>query len=337
VAQQFRNQVRNRNQLAETTRFNLIIVSYGCLLRLVCSTALSIPVPALPAAPISTDHIYVLGDDSKGSSEPHSTAIAVGKKCVLACAHSLALIADASKRSTKSRQFLMYEDQYWIQPTISITQDGNCSDFGRIPIRLYKFHPDNDWALFVRDDGLEFSYFATIDTSPSMIPPNSLPNVRKPAVVLHCPVSLLNNFTDHVGEYMVNCNSKEDFRIQTVSSHHIYYDGGNLVRGSSGGGVHWIDSNLLFAMHTEVVNEAMFDEEEHKRDIAISPKQVTSEDYPYPEVALSASNQATKRQKTCESETIRSLSGGNQGQGRAIIVSRFKRLMHYIAVIESTP
>jgi len=34
-------------------------------------------------APISTDHIFVLGDDSSGESEPHSTAIVIGKKTVL--------------------------------------------------------------------------------------------------------------------------------------------------------------------------------------------------------------------------------------------------------------
>jgi len=290
--------------------------------------------PAPTAAPIATDHVYVLGDDSKGHSEPHSTAIAIGRKCVLGCAHSLALVADLSRRSSKSRQFLMYQERYWIQPTASISADGRCSDIGRIPIRLYKFHSDNDWALFVRDDGHEFTSFAV---TPSTIPPNALPNVRKPAIVLHCPVSLLNNFPERVGEYMVNCNSKEDFRIQSVSSHHIYHDGSNLVRGSSGGGVHWVESNLLFAMHTEVVNEAQFDEEEEKSEIAPTSKQVTSEDYPYPEIAPTTPTQPTKKPKSCDSETIRSLSGGNQGQGRAIIISRFKRLMHYVAEIESIP
>jgi hypothetical protein len=56
-------------------------------------------------APISTDHIFVLGDDSSGESELHSTAIVIGKKTVLACAHSLALASDSSKKSTKRKSF----------------------------------------------------------------------------------------------------------------------------------------------------------------------------------------------------------------------------------------
>lgn len=39
-----------------------------------------LPPPPPPPPPISTDHIFVLGDDSRGIGEPHSTAIAVGKK-----------------------------------------------------------------------------------------------------------------------------------------------------------------------------------------------------------------------------------------------------------------
>lgn len=283
-------------------------------------------------APILTDHIFVLGDDSKGFSEPHSTAIAVGKKAVLACAHSLALADDPSKRSTKRKSYFIYVEDYWIQPRVSIKSDGKWDDVGRIPIKLYKFHPDNDWALFVRVDGDEFTSFATIDSTPSTLPPNSLPNVRKPVALLHCPVSLLFNFTEQVGEYAVHCNSKEDFRIQTVSTHHIYYEGSSLVRGSSGGAVQWADSNLLFAMHCEVINEAKFDEDEENKEIADNPKLVKSEDDPYPSVTS-----PQKKQRTCESETIRSLSGGNQGQGRAIIVSQFKRLMHYITEIANLP
>lgn len=67
-----------------------------------------------------------------------------------------------------------------------------------------------------------------------------------------------------------------------------------------------------------------------KKEIADTPKLVKSEDDPYQQVM-----NPPKRQKSCESETIRSLSGGNQGQGRAIIVAKFKRLMHYLHEIES--
>jgi hypothetical protein len=73
--------------------------------------------------------------------------------------------------------------------------------------------------------------------------------------------------------------------IQSQSSHHIYYEGSSLVRGSSGGAVQWVDSNLLFAMHCEVINEAMFDAEDQSKGIADTPKLVKSEDDPYPQVA----------------------------------------------------
>jgi hypothetical protein len=47
--------------------------------------------------------IFVLGDDSSGESEPHITAIVIGKKTVLACTHSLALASDSSKKGTKRK------------------------------------------------------------------------------------------------------------------------------------------------------------------------------------------------------------------------------------------
>ena len=145
-------------------------------------------------------------------------------------------------------------------------------------------------------------------------------------------MSLLQNFTQKVGEYAVSCNRKLDCIIQSQSTHHIFYDGSNLVRGSSGGAVQCADSDLLFAMHCELINEAEFDEEvEESKEIAYSGKKVNSEDDPYPKVA-----NPPKRPKTCDSETMRSLSRGNQGQGRAIIVSQFKRLMHYLREIEES-
>lgn len=170
---------------------------------------------------------------------------------------------------------------------------------------------------------------ATIDVSPASIPPTSLLNVRRPAVILHCPVSLLKNFPDYAGEYVVHCNMKENVTIQTVSSHHIYYDADSLMRGSSDGAVHWADSNLLFGMHCEDVNDSDYfmNEDVEGRVIAVSDKQVCSDDYPV--------EQPAKRLKSCDSETIRSLSGGNEGHGHAIIISRLKRLMNYITGKES--
>lgn len=282
--------------------------------------------------PISTDHIFILGDDSTGNSIPNSTAIAIGKRTVLTCAHSLVVVEDPSKRSTRNLSYLSYVEDYWIQSNVYIDSHGNVNNDGRISLKLYKFHADNDWALLERADGQEFSSFISIDTSPSDISLNAIPNVRRPFVLLHCPVSLLSNFTSQVGAYSVHCNFKEDFRIQGGSSHHIYYEGSNLVRGSSGGAIQWTDTKELFAMHCELINEAQFDEdeEERKKIIAVTPKQVTSEDDPYQKL-----DNPPKKQKSCDSETLRSICGGNQGQGSAIIISRFKRLMHYYQELES--
>lgn len=287
-------------------------------------------VPQANLTPISTDHIFVLGDDSSGNSIPHSTAIAIGKRTVLTCAHSLVLTADPSKRSTRKLSYFCYVEEYWIQSSVSIDSHGNVNHDGRIPLKLYKFNVDNDWALLERADGQEFTSFISIDTSPSGISLNTIPNVRRPFVLLHCPVSLLSNFTEQVGAYSVHCNFKEGFRIQGGSSHHIYYEGSNLVRGSSGGAIQWTDTNELFAMHFEVINEAEFDVDEVEKNIAVTAKQVTSEDDPYQKVA-----NPPKKQKSCDSETLRSISGGNQGQGSAIIISRFKRLMHHYNELES--
>jgi hypothetical protein len=274
----------------------------------------------------------VLGDDSEGSSKPRSTAIAVGKRTVLACAHSLNMAPDPKKRC-KQPPFVYVED-YWIQPRVSICSTGAWSNDDRISIRLYKFHPDHDWALFERTDGKEFSNYARIDTTPSSLPANVLPNLSRPMVLLHCPVkSLLKNYPTRVGEYATGCNRKNCV-IQSQSAHHIYYDGGNLVGGSSGGAVQWADTNELFAMHCGYSTEVEMDEEEITGVMTSTSKLVKSEDQTYEEVTTDIP--LTKKPRTCGSKTVRSLVGGNQGQGRAVIVSQCKKLMFYLNQIESS-
>ncbi len=179
-----------------------------------------------------------------------------------------------------------------------------------------------------------FWNFAEIDVEVAVLPPRTPLNVRRPITLLHCPVSLLRNFEDRVGEYTLNCYVREDVRIQSQSSHHLYYDGTGLVRGSSGGAIHWLTNKKLVAMHCEILNEAVFDEDEEvPKEIAQTKKRVGSEDDPFP--AANVAGPPKKKQKTCDSETIRSISCGNQGQGRAIILAKFKKLMHYISEIES--
>lgn len=235
----------------------------------------------------SFDHIYVLGDDSEGGrSVAHSTAIAVGRKTILACAHSLKLVDNPSKRAPGNKVSLKYEENYWIQPYVTVT-DGSIRNNGRIPIQLYKFYPYNDWALFQRTDGLEFTIFAEIDNEPADLPPRTMLNVRRPIVLLHCPVSLLRKFEGRRGEHTVNCNINEDVIVQAQSSHHLYYNRSNLVEGSLGGAIHWLENNKLVAMHCELVNEALFDEDDKlPKEIAATPKQVNREDVTYPATTI---------------------------------------------------
>lgn len=243
----------------------------------------------------------------------------------MACAHSIAAIPDPT-----SRRRHVYVEDYWIQHRVSIGSDGQMVSDGRIPLKMVKFCTENDWVLFERADGNQFANFATIDRSPATISPdnNLLDLTNRYVHVLHCPVSLLNNFNERVGEYAVSCNQKLGCMIQSQSSHHIGYEGFGLVRGSSGGAVQLVESNELFAMHCELINDADFDEDVDERRFAHTSKE-TSEDDP-PVAAPPA-----KKPKVCLSETVCSLTGGCQGQGRAIIVSKFKKLMQYLDQIEA--
>ena len=82
---------------------------------------------------------------------------------------------------------------------------GEFTDVGRIHLKLYKFHPANDWAVFIRVDGGLFSEsdVAHIDTSLRDDPHEINPFAE--ATVLHCPVALVNGISK-VREYSVGCN-----------------------------------------------------------------------------------------------------------------------------------
>jgi hypothetical protein len=76
----------------------------------------------------------------------------------------LDLIIVETKRSTNHYKYL---EDYWIQSRVTKNKRGECTDEGRVRIKLYKFHEDNDWALFERADEGSFlqSEVAVIDTS----------------------------------------------------------------------------------------------------------------------------------------------------------------------------
>lgn len=275
--------------------------------------------------------IRVLGDDISG---PHSTAIIIGKIAVVGCAHSLLLVEDTAFRTTKTTKYKKYLEEYWIQTDVTRNSKGEVTADNRIPIRLYKFNPDNDWALFVRDDDKSFeeSEIATIDRSP--LTALDAPLVFRDAAVLHCPVSLFAGI-EKANEFKVGCNLSA-VHIQNESSHHIKYEGQNLVRGSSGGGVFIKPNNSVLGIHMECINEVDFDADDSVKSItAKTDKRVSSEDNPYAPIDKDSNEQPPKRLKS-ESETVASLAGGNNGFGSALIICKYARLLHYIDTLNQS-
>ena len=278
---------------------------------------------------LSTSPIRVLGDDFNG---PHSTAIIVGRRTVLACAHSLELVSDPDKSDTRRMQYLIYVEDYWIQERVTKDVKGDCVNENRVTLKLYKFHVDNDWALFERSDGnfFEESEIARIDEEPIRTPHISY--IRENATVLHCPVALFATIK-RAGEYSVGCEVS-DVRIQGQSTHHLKYEGRDLTRGSSGGGIFMASSNYLLGMHVEAILESEYEVPEVSvaKEITFSDKKSASgEPDPYPKIADA---EVPAKKVKCESDTIASLAGGNNGRGSALIICKFPRLMHHINLLE---
>lgn len=275
---------------------------------------------------INTSPIRVLGDNEYG---PHSTAIIIGSRTVIACAHSLGLLIDKSHKNTKSNTHYIYLEDYWIQPQFTKNIKGEVTENNRIQIKLFKFNMDNDWALFVRaDDALfEASEIATIDKSLLEFPHRVL--AHKKAAVLHCPVSLMSGITK-AEEFSVGCQTASG-HVQGQSTHHVKYEGRDLCRGSSGGGVYVFPSTSVLGIHLEAINEADYDAEDVKV-VARSDKRVGSEDDPYK--SFDSSDPPKKKKLKNDSETIASMAGGNNGLGSALIICKFPRLMHYISELE---
>ena len=244
---------------------------------------------------------------------------------ILTCAHCLTTV--------KSGRKFTYNEEYWVQPSVKLEKSGKWSNTGRIPVTLFKYHVENDWALLTRKDGGVFGYFSTIDMQASELG-SSLPDVQN-VDVLHCPVKLLvTNFDKYVDEYTLKCNRLLNNAVQIQSSHHLYYNNSGITRGSSGGAVHISGSHLLFALHCERICEVEFDAEDQSKKIQdVKGKRVKSEEFPYEGV------QKLKKAKTsCDSESIvRSVASGNEAQGKAIIISKHPRLMHYIEEINKQP
>lgn len=238
---------------------------------------------------------------------------------------------DESQRISKSKPPLKYLENYWIQPKFTKNARGECTTDDRIPLELYNFHVENDWALFTRSDGLLFqeSEIATIDMTP-VTEPNK---VLSDAMVLHCPVSLKSGITK-CGEFTIGCQ-RSVVQIQTESTHHVKYQGRDLCRGSSGGGVYVKPSTAVLGLHLEAITETDFDIDvtDTTKCIAGTKKRVTSEDDPYP--SFDSDVIPKKKKLKVDSESVASLAGGINGLGSALILCKFPRLIHYFEEIES--
>jgi hypothetical protein len=138
-------------------------------------------------------------------------------------------------------------------------------------LKLYKFHVENDRALFLRVDELEFGYFPQIETLTVTVTHN-------PANLLHCPVSFLHQM-QYSQEYSLSCNISA-VTIQNQSSHHLKYSGESPYRGSSGGALYLGNSNKVVGMHLEAVREVDYEEVNNPRTILFSNKRTSSELFP---------------------------------------------------------
>ncbi len=274
------------------------------------------------------EHVFVFGDcdDDCPQGEPISTAVAVGPRLILTCAHCLTKV--------KSGRKLTYNEEYWVQPSVKLETSGTWSNTGRILVTLFKYHVENDWALLTRNDGGVFDYFSSIDMQACELG-NSFPDVQT-VDVLHCPVKLLvANFDEYVGEYTLKCNCLLSNAVRIQSSHHLYYNNNNsITRGSSGGAVHIAGSHLLFALHCERVGEVEFDAEQCEKFQDVKGKRVESEAFTYEEVQKLKKPKCTKT--SCDSESIaRSFDSCKEGLGKAIVISKYPRLIHYIQEINT--
>lgn len=242
----------------------------------------------------------------------------------------MGLLIDESNRNTKTKTHYTYLEDYWIQQSFTRNVTGEFTADNRIPLKLFKFNVNNDWALFDRADGQLFAEaeVATIDISPLSHPDRVL--AFKETAVLHCPVSLKWGIAK-AEKFRVGCQTAF-VHLQAQSTHHVKYEGRDLCRGSSGGGVYIYNSTSVLGMHIEAINEADYDAEDAKEVIADTDNRVRSEDDPYLPIETS-NTPATKKMKS-DIETIASIAGGNNGLGSAIIICRFTRLMHYIAELE---
>lgn len=297
-----------------------------------------IPLRSRNSACVLDEHVWVFGDDhfdrlTGEQHGPHSSAIIIGASVVLTTAHSLCFEPDTSKRSKTKVCYYKHAEVYWVQKTITKDASGAFTTEDRVPVRLFKFSTVNDWAVLVRTDGKTFAGGARVHEEPT--PFTSTRFLRANATLLHCPVSLIANLRA-AGEYSLHVNANA-VSLQQCSTHHVQYDDVSY-RGSSGGALHVEGVDGVFGMHTTLWTECEYGDEDGVDIDSVdeygvrhvfarsTPKLSGSESNSYPELPP-----PKKAKKDCDSESVVSrLAGGNNGQGRALVISQFPRLMFYL-------
>ncbi len=105
-----------------------------------------------------------------------------------------------------------------------------------------------------------------------------------------------------------------------------------MCKGSSGGAVLLAGSKGLIGMHVESLNSCLdYEEADAPHMYVDNDKLVKSEDRPYPKFTHQITQPPKKSKHEVDSESIKSLFGGTNGLGSALIVSRHSKLMKYIS------
>eukprot|EP00975_Prorocentrum_lima_P067912 12917706-Prorocentrum_lima.AAC.1 len=235
-----------------------------------------------------------------------------------------------------------YETDYWIQLKTERGLKGGYSSEGRIKVRLYKCHTENDWALLYRVSGtFNEEEIAVIDRTAANCSKEDYFNaVRgKAGCVLHCPVRHLQN-TSYANE-LVLVAFRSDVIVQSSTFRHVQYSGQELAPGSSGGGL-FVDHELVgmnqVQLHDEIDVEAEIIPKEfcyeNGSPLPINKIQssvrANSEDKAYnPEI-----QEPSAKKMKADTETTASRGINTSVLNSAIILCRCKQLMKYLQEIE---
>lgn len=217
---------------------------------------------------IDTDHIFILGDDciSKEGVKngPHSTAIAIGPRLVLACAHSLAI--DYSKGiggDSNGKLKAPICKNYWL--ISGLEHNNNCRTYEHLPkiaVTLVKYSSGNDWALFTRCDKVEFSKYVNIDMRFSKSNASKQTYRYSDLRVYHFPVGLYRSAVQSNTVCSLKVCRISEGKLQEATEHHIHYTSIGITPGSSGGAVHFKDCHSVVAWHCAYDSSALVSQTE---------------------------------------------------------------------------